>query len=58
MGSEFVMVVEYGEFKGDKFIVLKRNEQDAFPFQFGLEKAKLIIQNYDAIKRFVEVKGK
>ncbi|VVB75409.1 Uncharacterised protein [uncultured archaeon] len=48
------MVVEYGEFKGNKMIILKRNEQDTFPFQFGKGKAKLIVENFDAIKKFVE----
>jgi hypothetical protein len=48
------VVVEYGEFKGNKMIILKRNEQDNFPFQFGKGKAKLIVENYDAIKKFVE----
>ena len=48
------MVVEYGEFKGNKLIILKRNEQDNFPFQFGKGKARLIIENIDAIKKFAE----
>ena len=48
------MVVEYGEFKGNKMIILKRNDTDNFPFQFGKGKAKLIVENYDAIKKFVE----
>lgn len=48
------MVVEYGEFKGNKMIILKRNETDTFPFQFGKGKAKLIVENFDAIKKFVE----
>ena len=46
--------VEYGEFKGNKLIILKRNEQDKFPFQFGKSKAKLIMENYEAIKQFAE----
>jgi len=48
------MTVEYGEFKGNKLIILKRNEQDNFPFQFGKGKAKLIVENFDAIKQFSE----
>lgn len=46
------MVVEYGEFKGNKMIILKRNDTDNFPFQFGKGKAKLIVENYEAIKEF------
>jgi len=48
------MPVEYGEFKGNKMIKLKRSDEDPFPFQFGKGKAKLIVENFDAIKAFVE----
>ncbi|MDD3083553.1 MAG: hypothetical protein PHP82_00860 [Candidatus ainarchaeum sp.] len=48
------MVVEYGEFKGNKLIKLKRSEDDQYPFQFGKGKAKLIIENFDEIKVFAE----
>lgn len=48
------MPVEYGEFKGNKLIILKRSETDNFPFQFGKNKAKLIVENFDAIKKFAE----
>jgi hypothetical protein len=48
------MSVEYGEFKGNKMIILKRDENDKFPFQFGRGKAKLIVENMDAIKQFAE----
>ena len=48
------MVTEIGEFKGNKMIILKRDKEDSFPFQFGKGKAKLIIDNYEAIKQFAE----
>jgi len=48
------MVVEYGEFKGNKMIIMKRTAEDPFPFQFGKAKAKLIVENYEAIKKFAE----
>lgn len=48
------MSVEYKEFKGNKIIVLKRDDQDQFPFSFGKGKAKLIVENFDAIKQFAE----
>jgi hypothetical protein len=35
-------------------IILKRNENDNFPFQFGKGKARLIVENMDAIKAFAE----
>jgi len=47
-------LVEYGEFKGKKLIILKRSETDTFPFRFGKTKAKLIVENFDAIKKFAE----
>lgn len=48
------MSIEYKEFKGNKIIVLKRNDQDQFPFSFGKGKAKLIVENFDAIKQFAD----
>jgi len=45
---------EEDEFKGNKLIVLKRSEDDSYPFRFGLSKAKLILQHIDEIKSFVE----
>ena len=48
------MVVDYGEFKGNKMIILKKDDNDNYPFQFGKQKAKLIIENFEAIKDFAE----
>jgi uncharacterized protein (DUF2164 family) len=45
---------ELGEFKGNKTIKLMRNELDKYPFNFGLNKAKLILDNLDAVRKFVE----
>ncbi|TSC93297.1 MAG: Uncharacterized protein Athens101428_715 [Candidatus Berkelbacteria bacterium Athens1014_28] len=47
-------IVEESEFKGNKMIVLKNDEEDKYPFQFGLKKAKLVVENIDEIKKFVE----
>ena len=47
-------IVEFGEFKGNKMIILKRNPEDKYPFQFGLNKAKLILEHFADIKKFVE----
>ena len=47
-------MIEYGEFKGNKMIILKRSETDTFPFQFGKAKARLIVENFEAIKKFAE----
>jgi len=48
------MTVEYDEYKGNKLIVLKRDEQDTFPFKFGKKKAQLIVENFEDIKKFAE----
>lgn len=47
-------IVSESEFKGNVMIVIKNNEEDQYPFQFGLKKAKLVLENIDAIKAFVE----
>jgi hypothetical protein len=46
-------VVSYSEFKGNAMIVLKRSEEDRFPFQFGLSKAKLMLEAADEIRAWV-----
>lgn len=47
-------IVEYGEYKGNKLIILKRDENDEYAFRFGKNKAKLIVENFEAIKKFAE----
>lgn len=47
-------IVEESEFKGNKMIVLKSNEEDKYPFQFGVKKAKLVLESIEEIKKFVE----
>lgn len=47
-------MIERGEYKGKPLIIIKRNEEDKYPFSFGLSKAKLILDNLEEIKKFVE----
>ena len=47
-------IVSESEFKGNPMIVIKNDEQDQFPFQFGVKKAKLVIENIEEIKKFVD----
>ncbi len=47
-------IIEESEFKGNKMIVIKNTEDDQYPFQFGVKKAKLVIENIEEIKKFVE----
>ena len=43
-------------YKGNPVLVL--NPEDKYVFSFGLTKAKLILQNLDVIKAFVEANDK
>lgn len=47
-------IIEESEFKGNKMIVIKNTEDDQYPFQFGVKKAKLVVENIEEIKKFVE----
>lgn len=46
-------IVEESEFKGNAMLVIKTSEEDKYPFQFGVKKAKLILENIEEIKKFV-----
>ena len=41
-----------GQYKGHPMIIL--NPDDRFPFQFGINKAKLVLQHVEEIRSFVE----
>ena len=47
-------LTEYDEFKGNRIIVLKRDENDQYGFRFGKKKAQLIVENIEEIKKFAE----
>lgn len=47
-------IVSESEYKGNPMIVIKIDEEDKFPFQFGIKKAKLILENIEDIKKFVQ----
>lgn len=46
-------VAERSEYKGNPVLVIKRDEDDKYPFTFGLAKARLIVECFGAIKSFV-----
>jgi hypothetical protein len=52
--EEYTMVVEFDEYKGNKMIVLKRDENDNYPFKFGKMKAKLLVEHFEDVKKFAE----
>lgn len=47
-------IIEESEYKGNPMIVIKRAAEDRYPFQFGLSKAKLIMESLEDIKKFVK----
>jgi hypothetical protein len=52
------MVVEADNYNGNPVIILKRDENDAYPFRFGVRKAQLIVEHIDDIKKFVKDNSK
>ena len=48
------MIAERSEFKGKPVLVLKRSEDEKFPFSFGVSKAKMILDHLEEIRKFVE----
>lgn len=51
-------MVERSEFKGKPVLIIRRSEDDKYPFTFGMSKAKMILENLEEIKRFVEDNSK
>lgn len=49
-------MAEIQEFKGNKVLCL--NPESKFPFSFGVAKAKVILENLDVIRKFVDSDGK
>jgi len=47
-------MIERGEYKGKPLLIIKRDENDKYPFSFGMGKARLILENIEEIKKFVE----
>ncbi len=52
-------IIERSEFKGRPMLVIKKSEDDKYPFSFGTAKARLIVENIEEIKKFLaENEGK
>jgi len=47
-------MIERSEFKGRPVLIIRRDENDKYPFTFGLSKARLILENYEEVKKFVQ----
>lgn len=48
------MSAEISEYKGNPMLILKKNPEDKYPFQFGLGKARLILEHIEDIQEFVQ----
>ena len=48
------MTVEFDEYNGNPVIILKRDENDNYPFRFGVRKAQIIIDHIEDIKKFIK----
>ena len=46
-------LLSMGVYKGKPVLIIKRDENDKYPFAFGLNKAKMILENLEEIRRFV-----
>ncbi len=42
-----------GDYRGNAMLIIRQTPQDKFPFQFGLKKAKLIVEHLEDIKKFI-----
>jgi len=49
--------VSESEYKGNPMIVIKSTPDDKFPFQFGVKKARLVVENIEEIKKFLAKHG-
>ena len=43
-----------GDYKGNAMLIIRQTPEDKFPFQFGLKKARLIVEHFNDIKQFVQ----
>ena len=50
---EETMIIERTEYKGQPVLILKRNENDRYPFSFGMSKARMILEAIEDIKKLV-----
>jgi hypothetical protein len=52
------MIIQESEYQGKPVLIIKNDENDRFPFSFGVSKAKKILDSIDAIRAFVEKNNK
>ena len=49
------MTIDYSSYNGNPTIILKSDVGTPVYISFGLTKAKLILENFEEIKKFVEI---
>ena len=42
-----------GDYQGKAMLIIRQTSQDKFPFQFGVRKARLILEHVEDIKKFI-----
>ena len=52
------VLVQETQYKNNPMLVLKKNIDDKYPLQFGLTKAKMIMDNIRAIEEFLNKHGR
>ena len=50
-------IITESEYKGNILLMIKNSPDDKFPFQFGVKKAKLILEHMEDIRAFVRKYG-
>lgn len=48
------MPVKFDEYNGNPVIILQRDDNDNYPFRFGVRKAQIILDHIEDIKKFVK----
>ncbi len=43
-----------GDYRGSAMLIIRNAPEDKFPFQFGVKKARLILEHVEDIKKFVQ----
>lgn len=51
--TTFRMIKE-SEYNGSPVVEFRKDEEDRFPFSFGVRKAKIILEHIEELKTFVE----
>jgi len=45
--------IQEGDYKGNAMLIIRQSPLDKFPFQFGVKKARLILEHLEDIRKFI-----